>query len=518
MNTIIHQFISTVRERLNQARLVRVVSICLLVVSITLCAWCIWWVIQGYSVPRSGYLAAALALPCIAALAWLFGRTSIQKAARTADEHFDLKDSISSYLGFSRDGRQGGFITLQAEATAARVASLSAASIPIVWPRRVLGAAAILLLACLLMAFRKPTPSVIERIAIENDTAIKTDAINRDLEEVVEDLINSASDEEKELIEPDEWRKWVNELRETRNPEEAMRQYARLEQRVAGNAQKTEDRDTEQLLSKAAQELSQSAELRPVSKSLSEQNYRKAAGQLHQLRLKADTHRRDESERELARLKSAAQRMADAARSHQQRTGRSSIPGQESASNPMSSQMVGLEQALQKLQQALRQQNPDQSQCQSCQKEANQALDKLCQSLCQAAARKEHQKKLMSLCQSLAECQNCIGDQGVQSPFVKPGGRQPGGASVASRREESDLGSRSVNPQQLQGIRGTGPGETSIESADSGTGRATQVSEVKEKVWQRQMESFIQREDVPEEIKTGVKEYFKGIQQVGTEK
>ena len=31
------------------------------------------------------------------------------------------------------------------------------------------------------------------------------------------------------------------------------------------------------------------------------------------------------------------------------------------------------------------------------------------------------------------------------------------------------------------------------------------------------MESFIQREDVPAEVKEGVKEYFKGIQQVTPE-
>ncbi len=543
-------FLSAVKARLDLAWLVRAFCGSLLVIGSALCLWCLVWVLRGYAVPASGYIAAAIALPVMALAAWLLGRATQRKAARIADEHFDLKDAISSHLGFSDEHREGEFIALQAEATAVRVQALSPRSIPVQWPRRMLTIAGVLLLSCLVMGFKKDSPIVVERLALETETLNKSEEINKELEKEVEELLKTASDEEKELLHPDEWRKWVKELRETKDRKEAMRQYAELERKITEAAQKLSQRDTEQLLAKAAQEMKQTAELKPISKSLEEQNYRHAAEQLRQMKLQADVRKPDEAQKELAKLKSASQRMAAAARNFQQRTGQQGNQGkgnqsqssqnqnaQQSGQNQqqsqgqqgqqgqqsMDQQMTSLEQSVQNLEQQLQQQqqnsSQNQSQCQACQNKANEALQSLTQSMCQSSAKRDMMKKLLSLGQCTSKCQGFMCDKECQSlsQCIKPGGKKPGSATVESRRAESDATQDNGNRDQLTGQKGSGPSNTSIESADSGSGRATRTATVQEKVFQRQVESFIQREDVPAEVKEGVKEYFKGIQQVGNE-
>lgn len=545
-------FLSSVKARLDLAWLVRALGGSLFAIGTALCLWCVWWVAQGYAVPRVGYMAAAVVLPVMAMIAWLVGRASQRKAARVADEHFNLKDAISSHLGFSEAKREGDFIALQAEATAVRVQALSPRSIPITWPRRMLTLAGVLLMACFVMSFKKASPIVIERLAQEEETVRKSDEINKELEKEIEELIKTASDDEKELLKPDEWRQWVKELRETKDRKEAMRQYAELERKITEAAQKLSQRDTEQLLSKAAQEMQQTAELKPIAKSLEEQNYRQAAEQLRQLKQQADVRKPDEAQKELAKLKSAAQRMAAAAKNFQQRTGKqgNQNKGSQSQSSQnqnaqqngnnqqqsqgqqgsqgqqsMDQQMTALEQSVQNLEQQLQQQNQsqqNQSQCQQCQNQANQQLQSLCQSMCQSSAQRDMMKKLQKLSQFAGQCQGYLGNKECQSLSqcmgTKPGGKKAGWGSSEDRRAESDPTKDNGNRDQLTGQKGAGPSNTSIESADSGSGKATRAAQLKEKVWQRQMESFIQREDVPAEVKEGVKEYFKGIQQVGDEK
>lgn len=542
-------FLSSVKARLDLAWLVRALGGSLFAIGTALCLWCAGWVAQGYAVPRVGYMTAAVVLPVMAMIAWLAGRASQRKAARVADEHFNLKDAISSHLGFSEAKREGDFIALQAEATAVRVQALSPRSIPITWPRRMLTLAGVLLMACFVMGFKKASPIVLERLALEEETTRKSDEINKELEKEVEELLKTASDEEKELLKPDEWRQWVKELRETKDRKEAMRQYAELERKITEAAQKLSQRDTEQLLSKAAQEMQQTAELKPIAKSLEEQNYRQAAEQLRQLKQQADVRKPDEAQKELAKLKSASQRMAAAAKNFQQRTGKqgNQNKGSQSQSSQnqnaeqngnnqqqsqgqqgsqgqksMDQQMTALEQSVQNLEQQLQQQNPSQSQCQQCQNQANQDLNKLAQSLSQSAAQRDMMKKLQKLSQCAGQCQGYLGNKECQSLSqcmgTKPGGKKAGSGSVESRRAESDPTQDNGSRDQLTGQKGSGPSNTSIESADSGSGKAARAAQLKEKVWQRQMESFIQREDVPAEVKEGVKEYFKGIQQVGDDK
>jgi myosin heavy subunit len=542
-------FLFTVRARIEQARGIRLFAIILLAVLLALTGWCLLWVLQGYAVPRLGYLLAVIAVPVLAFCAWMIRRTTEAKAAHMADDHFGLKDSLTSYLGFSKEHREGELYALQAAQTAERVQALDARSISLAWPRRLMAISAILLVACVVMGFRKATPFVMEKLALEAETTKKTDEINKELEVEIEELIKNASEDEKELLKPDEWRQWVKELKETKDQKEAMRQYAELERKLQEAAQKLSQREQEHLLAKAGEELKEEAELREIGRKLEEKNYRDAAADLQKMELKADVTKPDEARKELAKLKAAAQRMAAAARNFQQRTGKqgngnkssqsqsnnsnnnsqsgkqSEAEGQqgESSQSSMDQQMASLDEAMQQYEKSLNQKQSE-SQCKGGQKNANQKLGQLCQSMCKSAGQRDLMKKLMKLSQCAGQCQGYLGNKECQSlaecmkPGNKTGGKNAGWGSVESRRAETDPTQDNGNRDQLQGIKGDGPANTSIEAADSGTGTATRQVKATEREWKRQLESFIQREDVPSEVKEGVKEYFKGIQEVGVEK
>jgi hypothetical protein len=65
---------------------------------------------------------------------------------------------------------------------------------------------------------------------------------------------------------------------------------------------------------------------------------------------------------------------------------------------------------------------------------------------------------------------------------------------------------------QIQGQKGQGPSDKTIEAADSGDRTGSRRAGARERTYQKQAESFVRREDVPAEVKEGVKNYFKTIQ------
>ena len=56
-----------------------------------------------------------------------------------------------------------------------------------------------------------------------------------------------------------------------------------------------------------------------------------------------------------------------------------------------------------------------------------------------------------------------------------------------------------------------------MEDADSGSGISGKRANAKARDFSSQIESFVQRDDVPEEMKLGVREYFERIHEVEIE-
>ena len=87
----------------------------------------------------------------------------------------------------------------------------------------------------------------------------------------------------------------------------------------------------------------------------------------------------------------------------------------------------------------------------------------------------------------------------------------PGEGSVESRRDVQEALADNGQNTSLKGIKGQGPSLTRVETAQDGTGVSHRRAEVKQREFQRQYESFVSREDVPEDVKAAVRTYFNTI-------
>ena len=100
---------------------------------------------------------------------------------------------------------------------------------------------------------------------------------------------------------------------------------------------------------------------------------------------------------------------------------------------------------------------------------------------------------------------------------ANPGGNDAGVGTDESRRNQRDELIDNGQYAQMQGIKGRGPSQTQVQSAAEGTGVSHRVAEDIEREFAKQMESFVQREDVPDDVKDGVREYFTNIHQTADE-
>jgi hypothetical protein len=245
-----------------------------------------------------------------------------------------------------------------------------------------------------------------------------------------------------------------------------------------------------------------------------------------------------DKKKEAAKLKAAAKRMAAAAR--QQKSNRSNSnsnkknDGEQSDRKSQTAQMSQaqeqedeLSEDLEKLEMEADEYDKDLeemeeleklgkidlSKLQKCEGDCDKLglrLDKLGKNLAKLGMKKDAQKKLLSMCKKAGQCQSFM--QGLcESPFARPGGLKPGTGTVENSRDEKDPLKDNGNTTQLKGQKGTGPSLTKIEAADDGSGVSHRKAEAKERAFKKQFESFVQREDVPEDVKDGVKQYFDAL-------
>jgi hypothetical protein len=126
--------------------------------------------------------------------------------------------------------------------------------------------------------------------------------------------------------------------------------------------------------------------------------------------------------------------------------------------------------------------------------------------------------KLDALRQGLAQAQGFTQGQTQQLGLAQgQGGKEAGKGSSWSERKERDDSQKNGALTQLQGQHGDGPSLSAVEDSESGAGVSTRKGSAKERDFARQMESFVQRDDVPESLKLGVRNYFENLQSAKTE-
>ncbi len=507
-----------------------------------LTAVCYVW--PGYRVPWFLYPIVAFLTIWCGWIVSLICRSSNIEAASFADRFFQLQGSLRSCLQFARDGKQGGFYDLQAEKTESLLHSASVEEIRYQPPWRLIVPGVLLVLSAAALGFKATSPEVLDRMEREERTLAMTAAANEEIKELIDELEKSTDDpDEKKMLEPDKLRQWVDELKETTDLREAKRQYSKMEMRLNRAAEALRQRRDEKLMDKAAEELRKDLESSELSKDLKHKKYDKAAEKLKDLEpgekqnQKFKPGKLSESRKELAKLKAAAKRMAAAAKmtkgasKSKSRNGKPSdakpSDGDPSNADENAEENDGLAELIEELDEAIEEWDRELEEMELEERDGDQdlepgddldeadaaaraKLDELGDRLIKMARRRKARSKLKKLSKRISQMQS---GAAATMESRRKGGLKAGKGSEDTTRDERDERVDNGQNTKLKGLKGKGPSLTQVQAADDGDGTSYRRSEAKERDYQRQFESFVDREDIPEDLKNGVKEYFTNIHQ-----
>ena len=543
-NSQVNQFVTSVGKRIDNHRTRDVAVWATLIGGAMMLLLAVCYVWPGYRVPWILYPCVLLLMLWCGWCAVLYFRSSQKEAATFADRFFGLKNAVGSSLQFAREGKQGGFYDLQANQTNELVDSVTVEQIKYDPPWRLIVPGIMMFAAAVSLGFKPASPAVLARLEEEKNTLAMTTAANEQLKELVEELEKSTDDEdERKMLEPDKLRQWVDELKETTDLREAKRQYAKMEMRLNRAAEALRQRRDEKLMDKAAEELKKDLDSADLAKELKHKKYERAADKLKDLKpgdkndQKFKPGKLSKSRKELAKLKAAAKRMAAAAQKTRGNSNSKSKRGENADAKPsdgdpsnateeadendgMAELIDELDEAVEELDRELEEMEfeegdgeqdlePGDEGLDEAERAVRGKLDELGDRLMKMARRRKARSKLRKLSKKTAGFQSSSST--MESKRV--GGKKAGEGSDEAIREQRDERIDNGQNTKLKGLKGKGPSLTQVQAADDGDGTATRRSDVKQRDFKRQFESFVDREDIPEDLKNGVKEYFTNIHQ-----
>lgn len=509
---VVEQFVADVLRRRNLHRLWNALAWAVAIGTSTALVVGLVYVTQGYALPRLWIAVSYTAAIGSALIVWAATRLNAETAAQFADQFFHLNDGVSSCVHFSAARHQGGYYALQSEHTTQRVQKLDVRQIRYRTPHRLLCITVALAAMAIPIGLAPTSQEVLNRQSLEQRVLAETAAIKAQLLKQVDQIAKEVDGtEEEKLVAPDQLRKLVESLKATPDRTEALRDQARLEQKLAEARHSLKRKDEEQFMARAAAELAKSDDTKGMADLLAGKQYDKAAAELQKLKpnkkKSAAQNRRD-----LSKLKSITQRMAMVRQSSQ--TPRDlSADKQQSDHSPSKDKSSDAEkgETLDELIAAVT----------KTENVSDAEIDEskaACKHACEHADELSDKLKKLSLCQSadskLAQLTKSSGESQSKLASASPnaGGREAGFGTNTARRKAQDAFVDNGQTTQLKGRKGAGPSITSIESAETGTGSANrrQATATKQ-AFKHQLESFVRREDVPEAMKDGVKQYFQII-------
>ena len=534
----VREFVNQVASRLNRHRFLNVCLWATLLAGLTMLVISLFYIVPGYAVPKIWY-AIVFGTAAVSALAWwALNRVSNKQAAAYSDQHFSLKDSVWSCLNFAEQGKSGDFFQLQAKQTGEKIQQQQIESIKYRPAYYIAFLALLLVMISVALGFKPAAQHIVELQKQQKQTLQLTAAANEDLRDMVRELEDSLeSEEERKLVNPDKLRKWVDELSETKDRKEAMRQYARLEMKLNRAAELLRQRNAERLLDAAALELKKEELSKEFGKKIEQKKYKQAANDLKKMKPEKLDPKKfkklSEQRKQLAKLKAIANRMADAARNTKKASSRDlkASKGKHRADDSASADDLAdddasdISDALEELEEELEELDEKMEiaeladkddredaeerleECEECKDGIGAKLDELGDKLIRLARKRAASQKLKKLSQRCSQCQ-------AMAIARSRGGKKAGKGSVDSKREDDNK--KQINNQQytrLKGIKGKGKSLVKTENASSGSGVSGRKHAAKKRDFKRQFESFVGREDIPEDLKSGVKNYFSNIHQ-----
>ncbi len=596
------EFINEIKLRLNKGIAIRALLLSTIIASCITLIWGLTYIIRGHAVESSIVYPAGLLIIAILALAiWKVRKKSELQSAIFADNFYHLKDSLASALEFQQTNKEGHIYELQKQQAINKIKEISPQAIPLPFSRKLSIVAGISAIAAGSLSLATPSDEVLKAIKEREITSARTEEIQKTVEKEVENLINSLSDEEKEAIDPDAIRQWVKELKKTDDKREALRNIARVEQKIQKSIDKLQNRKNEETLKAAGIKMLQAKNqaTKDIGKSLKNKNFKKAAAKLEKFKLNQNNIKKtkldkkkmaqlkadakdpnkkkalNKKQKQLAKLRELTKRLSQAAQQNRNQ------------SNPSSSETMSMEQFAELLEEADINKLPEELNLEDLKELPQDLLDQLPPELLNKFPREllnqlppELLEKLLEMLENnaqdlqenmdemeldmmegdpmsqeeweelLEQLENMDMDiealqkmlermeamknmreklQGLQkmlgqsqiSPSEKElflrkskGGKKPGFGSDSSRRKNKDKLKNNKQHTKIKGKKGIGPVKSSVESADSGSGVSRRKGTAKKRSHEKQMSSFIDREDVSEEMKQAVKQYFQDIHSI----
>lgn len=533
------RFLNVLRKRLNSNLAIQMGSVGMLVGSAVVLAYCLLFVLRGYAVPIMGPTIIFLTTGIVIFVGYWRYRKTLENTAQFADQEWKLKNVLTSAYHFRKKQQEGRVYQLVQDQAEAQVKHLDPRKVPFVFYRKMSASFLALLIASIWMLTLPPSDAVIAQNAKEQMTADRTEEVKLALEKYLQEIEKDLDDTEKEAIKLNELKKWVQELKKTGDQREALKQFARLEQKISKNINALEQRKEEKMLKNVAAELMKAelTESKKLGKDLDMKEFDQAAKKLKELKLsKVEKNNLKENvkpktlteqQKKIATMRKMSKRMARAngklGKSGKNGKGQQGKMGEANGEMGKMGEIAegdDLQEMLDELDDALEELEGDLEELAMEEGEFEEGefgdimgridgdLDNLAKKWRKMSARRKAQSKLKKMRQGLAQAQSYTSGK---SQRLGMGGKRAGeGTDHSQRKEKSDL---KENDQfaQLSGIKRKGPSNSSIEEAESGTGVSRRKGETKEQNYQRQFESFVHRDDVPEDLKAGVREYLKSI-------
>lgn len=535
MNSTIYTFLHGVRDRLNHSLALRSLLTALLIAAAAAIVWALGWRIFGYAAPHLAYPLIAAAALLAFFIRFLLLRRSLSHSATFADRHFHLKDAITSFLDFhTRPAHDAPVYQLQQITVETALTGKDPRAIPHAIHRRRVWLTLALVLAATGLALLPHSSSIQEKLRKQQLTLERSTEIQAELEKAVEQIIAQMSEKERELLKPETLRAWVKEINATKDQRDLMKQIARFEQKIAASATGLEARKDEEILKLAAAELSDSplSEAKQLGKKLDDKNFEDAKQQIADLKPGAAKPLTPEEMKKLleksAKLKELSRRMANGARKRDF----GKTPDKTQPNNPnaeakeMDEMLQDLEQAAasadQKLQQQDQEDQESADQAEAGKSEAREKLDDELSQLGQRLGKLDAKEKARARMKALGKCagqaQQFASGQaqalGLAQQLAQNGGLKPGTGHTDATRKEQDAATDNKNLAQLNGQQGQGESKSSVEAADSGTGITGRGSSEKSRDFRKQAESLVHRDDVPDDLKLGIREYFERVHKI----
>lgn len=482
----IQKFAEEGREQLNAGERVRALLWALLAFGGVALVAELAFVLRGHRVALPILGIPVVVALAVAVVAYLRFRFSHRKAVGHIDRFFGMKEGLVTADEHIREQRGGAIHALQLEQTGQVVESHDPARLRPAMPRRLVSSSIALLIASIALLFVDDSLAVKQQRAEEEATLALSGELSEELDKAMDEMLEKADEDVKELLKDPELKELMEQFKADTDRKAVMRKLSEIDRRLAKKQGELDTRADESYLQALAENLRQSKETAALGNALAQRDYRKAAGELEKMQLGDDA-----SAEERKTLEQLAARIGETEKSMS-----SSQSGSRRDARDMSKQIRKMAEEQKKTGQCS-------SGCKNC---TNQSICKNCDSMNNLGARKDAQAAMQQLRKQLRNCQSCMG-QGQ-----KPG--QGAGDGVDRSSRPSGYESPAIGtPEHLSGQLGQGESQKVIEEASSGSGTASGIgAEAADVDYGRQVEAFVRREDIPEEMKHGVKTYFKKIQ------